>query len=274
MYKYKLVATDLDGTLLDSKGRVSEENFKALSALAEKGVHLSVATGRTYSEIPEAIRACKDFRYMIYANGSVVLDRENGKKMTACIPPAVAAEMMDIFKDYEVHMTARNDGKCYYDGRFPIVESKEYFRIDPAHVRCVGEFGTPIKNFDAFVRSLDEIEVFSLYFHDDKEQKECGERLRALGSVYVTATSATNFEIFDNGAGKDNALLRLAEHLGISREETMTLGDSENDLAMTKAAGLGLAAANAQAALLAVSDGVICSNDEHVMLYILKNYFS
>lgn len=274
MPSYKIVATDLDGTLLNDVGRVSAENFAAMRTLTEKGIHCAVATGRTYSEIPKEIRDCKDIRYMIYANGSVVLDRASGEKISACIPNAVACRMMDIFKDYEVHVTARNEGKCYYDGRYPILESQEYFRIDPAHVRCVGEFGAPIENFDAFVRGLNEVEVFSIYFHSDAEQKECGERLKALGSVYVTATSATNFEIFDNGAGKDNALRRLASHIGISIEETMTLGDSENDLAMTKAAGLGLATANAQSALVAVCDGVICSNEEHVIRYVLEKYFS
>ena len=274
MPSYKIVATDLDGTLLNDVGRVSAENFAAMRTLTEKGIHCAVATGRTYSEIPAEIRDCKDIRYMIYANGSVVLDRASGEKISACIPNAVACRMMDIFKDYEVHVTARNEGKCYYDGRYPILESQEYFRIDPAHVRCVGEFGAPIENFDAFVRGLNEVEVFSIYFHSDAEQKECAERLKALGSVYVTATSATNFEIFDNGAGKDNALRRLASHIGISIEETMTLGDSENDLAMTKAAGLGLATANAQSALVAVCDDVICSNEEHVIRYVLEKYFS
>ncbi len=274
MPKYKIVATDLDGTLLNNQGRVSAENFAAIHAMTEKGIHCVVATGRTYSEIPEEIRACKDFRYMIYANGSVVLDRESGETMAACISNETACKMMDIFKDYAAHVTVRNKGNCYYDGRYPICESAEFFRIHPVHVHCVGNFGKPIEDFDAFVRSLDEIEVFSLYFHSDAEQRECGERLKALENVYITGTSETNFEIFDSGAGKDNALLRLASHLGISRAETMTLGDSENDLAMTRAAGLGLATANAQDTLISASDGVICSNEEHVMRCVLEKYFS
>ena len=53
MYKYKLIATDLDGTLLNHESKLSKENIEAIRALAEKGVCLSVATGRTYSEIPE-----------------------------------------------------------------------------------------------------------------------------------------------------------------------------------------------------------------------------
>lgn len=274
MYPYMLIATDLDGTLLDSRGRVSEENLRALDTLAKKGVHLSVATGRTYSEIPKQVLDCEAFRYFIYANGSMTLDRMNGQRISACIKNETAKKIMEIFADYEIHITARNNGNCYYDGRYPIHEWQKHFRIDPAHVRCVGEFGQPVEDIFALVSSLDEIEVFSIYFRYDDEQKECEKRLNALGNVYITSTSATNFEIFDNDAGKDKALLRLASYLGLSREQTMTLGDSENDLAMTKASGLGLVAANGSPALLSVADGVMCSNDEHVIRYVLENYFS
>ena len=274
MYKYKLIATDLDGTLLNSESRLSEENRAALCALSKKGVHLSISTGRTYSEIPEDVRACKDFRYVIYANGAVVFDREKDVKIRTCIPPAVVAQMMDIFSDYALHITMRNDGKCYYDAEYPLSENEAYYRIDPVHVKCVETYGSPMQNFDAFVRSLDLIEVFSVFFHDDAEREACRKRLLSLGCLFVASIGPTNFEIFYHTAGKDNALLRLAEYLAIPREQTMTLGDSGNDVAMTKAAGLGLATANAQQVLLSVADGVICSNDEHVMPYVLKKYFS
>ena len=273
MHKYKLIATDLDGTLLDSKGRLSEENRAALQVLAQKGVQLSIATGRTYAEIPAEVLACDAFRYCIYANGATVLDRKSGEKMNACISREVIGKMMDIFADYELHITARQGGKCYYDAKYPLAENEAHYRIDPNHVSCVGEYGEARENFEAFVRALPDAEVFSVYFHDDREREECKERLLSLGSLYVTSICDTNFEIFDLAAGKDKALLRLASHLGIAREEVMTLGDSGNDMAMTKAAGLGLATANAQDILLAVSDGRICTNDEHVMRYVLEKYF-
>ena len=273
MYKYKLIATDLDGTLLNCKGRISDENRKALAALEKKGVHLSVATGRTYSEIPPEVRACEAFQYLIYSNGSVVLDRKSGEKMTACIDNTTIGKVMDIFADYKLHITARFRGECYFDAKFPLKENEEYYRIDPNHVLCVGEYGHGREDFDRLVRAQDEAEVFSVYFHDDGEREECGKRLAALGNLYITSICDTNFEIFNIHAGKDRALARLCEHLGFTTDAAITLGDSSNDLSMTKAAGLGLATANAQPALMAAADGVICSNEEHVMPYILKKYF-
>ena len=271
--KYKLIATDLDGTLLDGEGRLSEENREALRALDEKGVHLSIATGRTYAEIPAEVLACEAFRYCIYANGATVLDRKSGEKMNACIGRETIGKMMDIFADYALHITARAEGECYYDARYPLAENEAYYRIDPNHVSCVGKYGVAKEDFDCFVRSWEGAEVFSVYFHDDKEREACRERLLALGNLYVTSICNTNFEIFDLAAGKDKALLRLASHLGVKGEEVMTLGDSGNDMAMTRAAGLGLATANAQKILKDVADGEICSNEEHVMRFVLEKYF-
>ncbi len=276
MFKYRLIATDLDGTVLNRDGTVGKDTLAAASELAKRGVVCAIATGRTYTEIPEALRACPDFRYVIYSNGSVVLDKESGEKLTACIPRETACKMMEIFADYEAHVTARNGGVCYYDGRYPILDPKnaEYFRIDPNHVLCVGAHGRPIENFHDFICGLSEVEVFSLYFHSDGEMRECAERLRALGGLYIASIFASNYEIFDTGAGKDHALLRLAEHLGIDRRQTLTLGDSGNDIAMTKAAGLGLAVKDAQPALLSVADGTVCEGGDGVMRFVLEKYFS
>ena len=276
MQEYKLIATDLDGTVLDKSGRVGEDTLAAAGELSERGISLAIATGRTYSEIPEALRECPDFRYVIYSNGSVVLDKESDERLSACIPQATAIQMMKIFSDYEAHITARNGGICYYDARYPICDPRvgEYFRIDPNHVLCVGAYGIPKENFFDFICDLSEIEVFSLYFHSEEQRRECAARLSALGELHIVSIYPSNHEIFHREAGKDHALLRLAEHLGIPREQTLTLGDSGNDIAMTKAAGLGLAVKDASPALLSVADGVVCEGGDGVMRFVLDHYFS
>lgn len=274
MTSYRLLATDLDGTVLDKSGRVGEKTLLALAELKKRGVICAIATGRTYTEIPEALRDCPDIRYVIYANGSVVLDKETGETLDATIPQKTARKMMEIFSDYAVHITARHGGICYYDGRYPVREYEEHFRIDPNHVACLSEYGHARENFFDFVCALDRVEVFSVYFRDDGEMRACGERLRALGGLYIASIFHSNYEIFDQAAGKDCALLRLAEHLGIPREQTMTLGDSGNDIAMTRAAGLGLAVADAQPALLSVAKDTVCNGGDGVLAFVLEKYFS
>ena len=273
MLKYKIVATDLDGTLLNSDSKVSEENFAAIHALAEKGVHCAIATGRTLDELPKPILECEDIRYIIYSNGAMVLDKAENRRLGACIDQRTIRRMMDIFADYKVHISVRYEGTCYTDATLPLIESADFYRIDPSHVRCVGETGRAIRDFTATVRAMEEAEVFSVFFHSDEEQAACKARLEKIDGIYIAGICDTNFEIFNIDAGKDKALLRLADLLGVPKKKTMSLGDSGNDVAITKAAGLGLAVSNAQKILKDVADEIVCSNDEHVMQYVLEHYF-
>ena len=274
MLKYKIVASDLDGTLLNTDCRVSEENFAAIRALTEKGVHCAIATGRTLREIPEEILGCEDIRYIIYSNGAMVLDKAENRRISACIDQKTIRRMMDIFADYRVHISVRYEGACYSDATLPLSETAEFYRVDPSHVHCLRETGRAIRDFSATVRAMEEAEVFSVFFYSDEEQAECRARLEKIAGIYIAGICPTNFEIFSCEAGKDMALLRLADLLGVKREETMSLGDSGNDVAMTKAAGLGLATSNAQKILKDVADGIVCSNNEHVMKFVLERYFA
>ncbi len=274
MKKYRLFAADLDGTLLDKQGELGTDTLAAIRELNQRGVECVIATGRAYTEIPAPLISSPDIRYIIYSNGAILLDKESGAQISACISRQTVNKMMDILADYEVQICAHIKGANYYDARFPLMEYKEYFRLAPLYIKNVAENGEPTENLFDFIRAADEVEVFSIYFHDDGEQKECAERLLALGGLTVTYTASANFEIFASGAGKDNALFRLASHTGIPCEEMITVGDSDNDFAMTKAAGLGLAVRNASAVLLSVADGTVCEGGDGVARFVLEKYFS
>ena len=94
-----------------------------------------------------------------------------------------------------------------------------------------------------------------------------------MGVLSSAGTNAYNLEIFNSDAGKGHTLVALAQRLGIPVEQTIAMGDSENDLSMIKAAGLGLATANAFDFVKEKADAVICSNDEHVAKYVLEHFF-
>ena len=274
MKKYRLVAADLDGTLLDKKGEIGSDTVAAIRELHEKGVECVIATGRAYNEIPEVLRDCPYVRYIIFSNGAVLFDRKEDRKIVTYIPNPTVRKMMDIINDYEIQNTVHIGSVSYYEKREPLEKVKDYYRISPLYVKNVGKNAVPIENFDAFIRSSDEVEVFSLYFHDDTELKECAERLRDLGDLYITFTAHANFEVFDTMSGKDKGLMRLAEYTGIPLEEMITVGDSENDLAMTKISGLGLAVKDASPVLLSAADGTVSEGGDGVMRDILTKYFS
>ncbi|MBR6764449.1 MAG: HAD family hydrolase [Clostridia bacterium] len=273
MNPYIIVASDLDGTLLNNKAEVSRENLDAITQIAERGGEFVVATGRTYVEIPEELREHPAIRYIIYSNGAVVLDKATGDCIYTGISNEIVNKIADILADYQVHISIRYQGKCCVDENYQEEEHYRFYQVEQCHVEVVAKCGVLVHDFENYLRSADNVEVVSIFFHDLSEREACRERLNALGGLYLAEASPSNFEIVNAKAGKGSALLALAERIGASREKTMALGDSGNDLTMIRAAGLGLATKNAQKILLDEADGVICSNEEHVAKYVLEKYF-
>ena len=269
---YRIITCDLDRTLLDSDGKVSERNIEAIRELSRMGVFVVPASGRTMSEMPKVLKDLPEIRYFIYSNGAAALDRYTGKKALACIEKPTAQEVFKILKSYEAHITFRYEGECFVDSRFQTDEHFKYYDICPEHVGVVKDFARHIDNFDDMILSLDNVEVFSAFFHDLDERVECGKKLEELG-VDVVFTFTSNIEMFSKRAGKGNALKNLCAMTGIDPSDTIAVGDGNNDSSMVETAGLGLAVSNAVDELKTVADEVICSNNEHIIEYILKKYF-
>ena len=269
---YRIVASDLDGTLLNSQGKLSAENEQAMQALTEKGVFFVPSSGRTLEEIPLFIRENPSVRYIIHSDGAAVYDKQTGERIDLSMSQESARTVLDILAEYETNMTVRHLGKSYVDERMFNDEAGRYYRLQDDFQQYIYDYSIPVTNFDLFCRSLDSIEMICVFFHDQAEQDACRDRLLKLGAYGVAASEPTNLEIFDKNAGKGSALLRLAEHLGVDRSQTIAVGDSPNDLDMLSKAGLGLAMGNAAPEIQAMADAVACRNDEHVVSYILHTY--
>lgn len=268
---YKIIACDLDRTLLDSGGRVSERNIEAIKELYRKGAFVVPASGRTMSEMPKVLRDLEEIRYFIHSNGATALDRQTGKKALACITSPTAQELFNIFKSYDTHITFRYDGECFVDSRFQTEEHFKYYDICPEHIGVMKEFAIKLDNFDEMIASIDNVEGFSAFFHIPNERYECLKRFDEFG-VDSALTFNSNLETFDEKAGKGNALKNLCVMTGIDLCDTIAVGDGNNDISMIEMAGLGLAVSNACKELIDASDETICSNDEHILEFVLNKY--
>lgn len=273
MTKYKIVTSDLDGTLLDSNASVSEENLVAIRALSERGVLFVPSTGRTFSEIPEELRNNSDIRYYIHSNGATVYDKQTGKRITSCISNEIGSKVIEVFEKYKVHKTYRQGGKCYVDSAYQTEEMWDKFNVCIPHRVVVDAFSVYLDNFDEEMKAADEVEVYSIFFEELSEKSQCRAELLEIEEIAIAEVSEHNIEIFSKSAGKGKALYALADMLGVPYDETMSLGDSDNDRSITLAAGLGLATENACDSLKEIADEIICSNDEHVAEFVFKKYF-
>ena len=273
MKQYKIIASDLDGTLLNDNAEISNENAKAIKMLVQKGVYFVPSSGRTYSEIPKELQESEDIRYLIHSNGAVVLDKKTGKRILSCLSRELSHKVWDIVTSYDTHLTVRYDGRCFVDRRFQTAEHYQYYNICIPHQVVVRDFAEHLDNFEETIRAKDQIEVYSVFFHNPDERAACRKEIESIAELIVVDVDPNNLEIVSSNAGKGKALYALADMLGIDREETIAVGDSDNDKSIVKAAGLGLAVENACVPLKEIADETICSNEEHVMVYILEHYF-
>ena len=273
MTNYKIIASDLDGTLLRRDMTVSQENKNAIKKLTDAGVHFVPASGRTFYEIAPEVISDPNVRYVIYSDGAAVYDKELGKPIVKnCIPKENIKELLDIFDDYESLLNVHYNGNGYIDKEKHNDESYLYHRVNKYFRDFLYSTDTPVDNFDDFCKSIDEAELFVAFFSTEEALVECRKRIEATGKYFTAQSVPHNIEVYMKSAGKGNALYALADHLGIEHSETIAVGDSTNDSQMIEMAGLGLAMSNAFDELKGIADATICSNEEHAIDYILTNY--
>ena len=270
---YKIVASDLDGTLFNTAVEVSPENLAAIREMNEMGVHFVPSSGRAYSEIPDKVKNIPEARYIITADGAVIYDQKEEKAIYACrMDKVLSHTVLSILFEYRTMLTVRYGGISYADAEKHDWEIYGEYRLTGNYKQFIYDFSRPVENFEQFCYDLPGIEMICVFFKSDREIAECRERLLALGTVQVASSEPYNLEVFDINAGKGNTLLKLAELLGIDGKDTIGVGDSLNDLDNIRKAGLGLAMENACERLKTEADKIICNNDQHAMKYILEKF--
>lgn len=258
----KLVAFDLDGTLLDSKKNISFRNLKALEDCAGRGIHIVPATGRTILGVPEAVKNLPGVRYAITLNGGVILDlRKPAVIDEQKLNSGVTLEILDIVSKYHVMYDA------YIEG-IGITESKFYDHLDDYDIpeeiqKLVRITRQMVPEIKAYIKERAvPVEKINLYFNDYREREEVRRIIGARKDVIVSSSMENNLEINAIGATKGEGLMRLVSYLGLTMAETMACGDGENDFNMIQMAGIGVAMKNSDDRLKLLADYVTDHNDE------------
>lgn len=271
--EYKLIASDLDGTLFGPDGSVSKENWKAIEELKARGVEFVPASGRAFYEMPAQLRESPLIRYYITSDGGMVYDKQTDTAWELAMPEAVGHRALDIIYEYPHCMMLHADLNSYMDLQKHSLDFYKGMHMGPAWTDMIETVDVMREDFRSFAYGLKSIQAICVFFETKQLLGECMERLEATGELLVAQSDGFNLETFHKTAGKGNALYLLADKLGIPREATIAMGDSTNDLTMVQAAGLGLAMGNAVPALKAVADQVICNNREHSVQYLLNHFY-
>ena len=271
----RIIALDLDGTLLDSDKNLSEANRAALAAAAAKGILVVPTTGRFFGMMPPAVRDLPFVRYAITVNGAQVYDRETDTAIVREeLPLAQALEIMRFLDGFDVIYD------CYQDnwGRMTraMQEKAEEYAQCPHYVKMIREFRKPYPDLkDYLAEQGRDVQKIMLFARDPAVRDRILADIQThFDNLAVSTSTFNNLEINTATAHKGRAIERFAAHFGWTLANCMAFGDGLNDLSMVKMAGTGVAMANAAPEVLAAADYVTLSNDEDGVAAALRHFLS
>lgn len=259
--KIRLIALDLDGTLLDSQKMLPERNKKALEECIARGIYVVPCTGRTAAGIPDPVRKIPGIRYAITANGGMVLDLEKNLALDEkLIPMNIVTEIYELVSTCHVMCDAYIQGMGFSERR--CFENMDDYGIPDVVQQLVRRTRLPVDNVKDYIRErFSAADKLNLFFDDPEERAWARGQLEARGDVIVSSSFSYNLEINGKGATKGEGLLRLAEILNIAPDETMAFGDGENDLSIIEKAGIGIAMENGNEKLKEIADYIAPDSD-------------
>ena len=246
MKNIKLVASDLDGTLLNKNKEITPRLFAALKKLDELGIYFVPSTGRPFGTVPQAIKELPFLKYVITSNGATIYDAVEQKNIIEnYLTPEAVDAVIEIARELPVITEYFIEGKAYIAKK--VYDDLSPFNLTESHVTYIKNSRTPVEDFwNEMKRNNTVLENINLVFADMELRKETWNRLKALGLASVTAATTKNIEITSLYATKAKALEKLCEVLGFTRENVLAMGDGDNDMPMIQFAGIGVAMENGE----------------------------
>ena len=272
MKKIGLVGLDLDGTLLNSDKRISPKTYQALEQAASQGVHLVPITGRPHDGIPQFVRELPFVEYFISCNGAAIRRRNGDFIRAATIPHETTLRIAQVLAEtrapYEVMLLGRGYGENWvYEAMMAVSPDNQFLKKYIQETRFI------VPDLAAHIaQKRMEAEEFFIMAEHAAGLEAVAENLRTIPGIHVVFPAAHMLEITREGVDKGEAMLHLAESLGVPQEATMALGDSGNDLKMLQAAGLPVAMGNAEEQVKELSDFVTDSNDDDGVAKALETF--
>ncbi len=273
MGKPKLFITDLDGTLLSPDGSLSEDNIRAISDLTRHGCRVVPATGRTFGEIPDSIRNNPDIRYIITSNGAVTYDLLSGESFSSSMATPIALRVAEVMCSFDSFVGAHIDGECYVERGRLGMENLRRCNVPESYGTLFHDNTVKSDSLPKDIGRVKETEMIFGYFGNREDMVRCIGELRGIPEIKVTASAESSVEVISHLAGKENAVKRLLDLLGISACDAVIAGDSLNDLGMLSLTESSVAVKNAAPEVKAGAGMIGCSNAEGIAKFVFERFF-
>lgn len=252
----KLVASDLDGTIIGRDNTIFENNLKAINDMNNKNIDFVICTGKTY---PIIKGMCSKFNasYGIFGNGNQIINLRTGEEIyKKLLTDSEINSCIDIARAHNLHIHIYTDNEIISEKELKYMDLRNYKLQQDKHFETSLDISVvdDIKQYLAF----NKVNVCKLIISSDSDLSDIKNEILEKEDISITTIKKYNqykddvidkeyeyLDITPKNINKDTALKILSNHLNVNNNEIMAIGDNLNDLDMVKNSGLGVAVANA-----------------------------
>lgn len=270
--KYKLVATDMDGTLLNTKGEVSNRNKKILSKAMEQGIHIVLSTGRILKSVLQHSNHIGTSSPIIACNGAMITSKDGNE---------IIYENAIEHSSFQDIIRLAEENNIYY--HFYNKDAFYYKKTDNDMLRYYKFYEKMFKNNEIILKGFQDpsdisnhkkSKAYKFVFIEDDTDKLLGfrEKLNTIEKINISSSWDNNIEVMNEGVSKGNSLKHLIDILNIDKSQVVAIGDNENDISMFEVAGLAIAMENGDEIIREYTDVVTDTNDQDGLANAIEKY--
>lgn len=263
---YKLLALDMDGTLLKDDKTISKENFDAIQKAREKGVNIALATGRPIKGIEKYLKELNllsEDCYAVTFNGAVVQTTTGNHIMAKTLMTLEDLQYLyKLSKELKVNIHAHTNEEC-------ITPKSSKYSVLEAELNSI-----PLTEMDFDTLDKSTIIVKVMFIDEEEILNRVIESLpKEVYEKYTVMRSAPYFlEFLNKNANKGTGVKLLSEKLGVKQDEIICAGDADNDIHMIEYAGLGVAMGNASDNIKKIANFTTKTNEENGIAYVIDKF--
>lgn len=270
--KYKLIAIDMDGTLLNSQQEISERNREVLHKAIKEGIYVVLSTGRILNSALYYSKSIELTNPIVACNGAIV-SCGYGKDIIyeKFIKNSSSKRIIELAEEHSLYYHFYGKDTFYSKKTDEkLMRNYEFYRENlikqQISLEILEEPGEVLNN--------EEIDIYKFIFVEEDREKLLNfrEKLEEIEDINVSSSWHNNIEVMSKEVSKGNSLKHLCEVLNIDKSEVVAIGDNENDISMFEMAGLAIAMENGDRIIREHSHVITDTNDENGVANAIEKY--
>lgn len=270
---YRLLAINIDGTLLRSSGRLQRGTKEAIDFVREKGVYVTLYTSRNFQSAQKIAKALKLESLLVTHSGAFISSSLDTPFVQKYISEEKTFNLVQVLEHFDCNIRISHERFSLGNRRnltSNLVARAVLSNADPVFypIQFVESLGETLRDQPVAAPKIDA------FFSSNEEKVRALQTVReAFDDINIIDCEGNRIEILPLEISKLRGIQLLGEHLGIELQEMVAIGDSLDDLEVIESVGLGVAMGNASVELKRAADWITRSNNEHGVTYMIKEHF-